>query len=340
MNIKRIQEDYYKSMLTYKVAIIIPTLNEERFIENCLASVMEQTFPFEEMDVMVVDGGSKDRTREIVKGISQRHPNVRLIDNPGRIQSIAFNIGVKNSDAPYIVRLDAHASYCKEYIETCVKHLKEDPSVGNSGGVWDIQPQRPELVPEASAILNQVKFGIGGASYRVGAAEGYADEVPFGSYPRKVIDEVGGMREDLARGEDNEFYSRIKKAGYKIYLDPKAVITYYARDTFKGNMKQMYANGLSIGKLLFIDRESVGLRHLVPLAFVISLIGSLILGCIWTPLFGLFGLVLGTYLLADIAATVSACMKFGWKYLLVLPLLFFLVHVSYGWGTIIGILKR
>lgn len=326
--------------MNYKVAIIIPTLNEERFIENCLTSVMDQTYPFEEMDVMVVDGGSKDRTREIVQRISEQHSNVRLIDNPGRIQSIAFNIGVKSSDAPYIVRLDAHASYCKEYIETCVKHLKEDHSVGNSGGVWDIQPQRPELVPEASAILNQVKFGIGGASYRVGAAEGYADEVPFGSYPRTVIDEVGGMREDLARGEDNEFFSRIKKAGYKIYLDPKAVITYYARDTFKGNMKQMYANGLSIGKLLFIDRESVGLRHLVPLAFVISLIGSLILGCIWTPLFGLFGLVLVAYLLADIAATISACRKFGWKYLLVLPLLFFLVHVSYGWGTIIGILKR
>lgn len=326
-------------MKDYKVAVVIPTLNEEKFIEGCLQSVLDQTFPFEEMDVMVVDGGSKDKTREIVNRISEVHPNVRLIPNPGKIQSIAFNIGVKESTAPYIVRLDAHASYGKEYIERCVKHLKEDPTVGNSGGVWDIQPQRPELVPEASAILNQVKFGIGGASYRVGAEEGYADEVPFGSYPRKVIDEVGGMREDLARGEDNEFYSRIKKVGYKIYLDPKAVITYYARDTFKGNMKQMYANGLSIGKLLYIDRESVGLRHLVPLAFVVSLIGSFVLGCIWTPLFGLFGLALGAYLLADIAATVAACAKFGWKYIVVLPLLFFLVHVSYGWGTIVGILK-
>ena len=100
-------------MRNYKVAIIIPTLNEERFIENCLISVMDQTFPFEEMDVMVVDGGSKDKTREIVQRISEQHPNVRLIDNPGRIQSIAFNIGVNNSDAPYIVRLDAHATYNK-----------------------------------------------------------------------------------------------------------------------------------------------------------------------------------------------------------------------------------
>ena len=313
-----------------KVAVIIPTLNEENFIERCLDSVMKQTFPFMEMDVMVVDGGSKDRTREIVNRISSTHTNVRLIDNPGKIQSIAFNLGVKESTAPYIIRLDAHASYSEEYIETCLKHLIELPDVGVSGGVWDIQPQHAGLVPEASAILNQVRFGIGGASYRVGATEGY---------PRRVIEEVGGMREDLARGEDNEFYSRIKKAGYSIYLDPKAVITYYARDSFKGIIKQMYANGLSIGRLLYIDRESISLRHMIPFIFVASIIGSLVLGCIWRPLLGLLSLVLIAYLMADIFATASACQKFGWKYALVLPLLFFMVHVSYGWGTIVGVLE-
>ena len=327
-------------MKEYKVAIVIPTLNEEKFIAKCLDSVMQQSFPFEDMDVMVVDGGSRDRTCEIVSNIVKEHPNVRLLLNPGKIQSIAFNLGVKNSTAPYIVRLDAHASYGKFYIETCIKHLMEDPTVGHSGGVWDIQPQRLGLVPEASAILNQVKFGIGGASYRIGAKEGYADEVPFGSYPRKVIEEVGGMREDLARGEDNEFYSRIKKAGYKIYLDPKAEITYYARDSFKGNANQMYANGLSIGKLLYVDRESIRLRHLIPLFFVVAIIGSVILGCIWMPLFWLFACVLGVYMSADLVATIFACKKFGWKYALVLSVLFFVVHVSYGWGTIIGICKR
>lgn len=325
--------------MRYKVAVIIPTLNEEKFIEQCLESVMQQTFAFEEMDVMVVDGGSKDRTREIVREISKKYQNVRLIPNPGKIQSIAFNIGVKESIAPYVVRLDAHATYCKEYIETCIKHLVEDPLVGNSGGVINIKPQRPGLVPEASAILNQVKFGIGGASYRVGAVEGYADEVPFGSYPRKIIEEIGGMREDLARGEDNEFYSRIMKAGYKIYLDPKAIITYYSRDTIVANMKQMYANGISIGKLLHIDRESVRLRHLVPFAFVGAIIGSVVLDCIGTPLFSSIALILGSYFLAAFVATILACRKFGWKYVAILPLLFFLVHISYGWGTIVGIVK-
>ena len=141
-------------MRNYKVAIIIPTLNEERFIENCLTSVMKQTFPFEEMDVMVVDGGSKDKTREIVQRISEQHPTVRLIDNPGRIQSIAFNIGVKASSAPYVVRLDAHATYNKVYIEKCLEIFSVKAHVlgcspellGNVGGVWNIRPQHSQLI--------------------------------------------------------------------------------------------------------------------------------------------------------------------------------------------------
>ena len=184
-----------------------------------------------------------------------------------------------------------------------------------------------------------MKFGIGGAAFRVGAKAGFVDTVPFGCFPRKVIEEIGGMREDLARGEDNEYNSRIHKAGYKVFLNPEVVCTYFSRDTIRANMKQMYANGVSIGKLLYIDRASVGLRHLVPLAFVLSLVGCLILGCIYTPMFLLFALIIGLYAFAAMTATVSACMKFGWKYCLTLPLMFFLVHISYGWGTIVGIMR-
>lgn len=332
----------------FRVAVIIPTLNEERFIENCLTSVMEQTFPFGAMDVMVVDGGSKDRTREIVQRISDSHPNVRLIDNPGRIQSIAFNIGVRASSAPYIVRLDAHATYNKVYIEKCLEIFSADAEVlgcapelvGNVGGVCAIRPQHAALIAETSAILNQVKFGIGGAAFRVGAKAGFVDTVPFGCFPRKVIDEIGGMREDLARGEDNEYNSRIHKAGYKVYLNPEVVCTYFSRDTIRANMKQMYANGVSIGKLLYIDRASVGLRHLVPLFFVLSLVASLIMGCIYTPILLLLAAIFGLYTFAALLATALACVKFGWKYFLTLSMMFFLVHISYGWGTIVGMLRR
>ena len=323
--------------MKYKVAVIIPTLNEEKFIARCLDSVINQSYPFEDMDVMVVDGGSQDRTREIVEKYHTKYENIRLLQNPGRIQSIAFNIGVKNSDASYIVRLDAHALYKPYYIEGCVRGLESDASRGNVGGQLDIQPQNNSLWAMTNAILNYSKFGIGGASYRVGAQAGNVDTVPFGSFPRKVITEIGGMRDDLPRGEDNEFNSRIKKAGYNIYFDPSIECVYYARPTFKASCKQMFANGESIGHLFYVDSDSIGLRHLIPLLFVLSIICGIILSFLWRPFFYLMISGLGLYFMCDFVASFKAAKKHGWKYFIPLFVMFFCVHVSYGWGTIVGL---
>lgn len=320
----------------YKVAVVIPILNEEKFIARCLDSVISQSYPFADIDVMVVDGGSKDRTKEIVTAYNKKHPNIRLLTNPRRIQSIAFNIGVQNSSAPYIVRLDAHALYKPYYIEGCMKGLEGDPKRGNVGGQWDIQPQNDSLWATTNAILNYSKFGIGGASYRVGAQAGNVDTVPFGSFPRTMIEKIGGMRDDLPRGEDNEFNSRIKKAGYDIYFDPAIECVYYARPTLKASCKQMYANGESIGHLFYVDRESIGLRHLVPLLFVVGIICGVLLSFVWLPFF--FALLAGLclYFTCDLLASVMAAKEHGWKYLLPLFIMFFCVHISYGWGTIVG----
>ena len=325
---------------TYEIAVIIPTLNEERFISRCLESVIAQTFPLEKMDIMVVDGGSRDNTRIIVEEYHRRYSNIRLINNPGRIQSIAFNIGVRNSTAPYIVRMDAHAFYKPFYIEGCIEGLKGDSNRGNVGGQWDIQPQNESLWAVTNAILNYSKFGIGGATYRVGANAGNVDTVPFGAFPRKVIDEIGGMRNDLPRGEDNEYNSRIKKAGYKIYFDPRIECVYYARSSFIASCKQMFANGESIGHLFYVDWDSIGFRHMVPLFFVIGILGGLMLSLIYHPFLCVLGAGLFLYFVCDLIASISASKKHGWKYCLPLFVLFFSVHISYGLGTIKGLVTR
>lgn len=322
--------------MEYKVAVIIPTLNEEKFIARCLDSVIEQSYPFRDMDVMVVDGGSNDRTREIVEEYGRKYINIRFIHNPGRIQSIAFNIGVVNSDAPYIVRLDAHALYKPYYIEGCIKGLEGDSKRGNVGGQWDIQPQNDSLWAITNAILNYSKFGIGGASYRIGAKAGDVDTVPFGSFPRTMIEKIGGMRDDLPRGEDNEFNSRIKRAGYSIYFDPAIECIYYARPTLKASCRQMYANGESIGHLFYVDRDSIGLRHMIPLIFVIGIIGGTILSLVFLPFVYLLLAGLCLYFLCDFVASLLAAKEHGWKFLLPLFVMFFCVHFSYGWGTIVG----
>lgn len=235
------------------------------------------------MDVMIIDGGSKDNTKDIVAEYQKSHQNIRFIENKKKIQSVAFNIGLKKSTAPYIIRLDAHAEYDSKYISLCIENLKQDEKRGNVGGRCNILPFNQSIWAQTNAILNHSRFGIGGAAFRVSNEAHNTDSVPFGAFPRKIIEKIGGMREDLPRGEDNEYNSRIRKAGYKIFFDPNIISSYFARPTLGASCKQMYANGNSIGYLYYIDREAIGIRHLIPLLFVVSGLFSIIISVLWSP---------------------------------------------------------
>lgn len=324
--------------MNYEVAIVIPTLNEERFISRCLDSIIKQTFKFEKMDVMIIDGGSNDKTKDIVAEYQKSHQNIRFIENKKKIQSVAFNIGFKKSTAPYIIRLDAHVEYDSKYISLCIENLKQDEKRGNVGGRCNILPFNQSLWAQTNAILNHSRFGIGGAAFRVSKEAHNTDSVPFGAFPRKIIEKIGGMREDLPRGEDNEYNSRIRKAGYKIFFDPNIISSYFARPTLGASCKQMYANGNSIGYLYYIDREAIGIRHLVPLLFVVSGLFSIIISVLWSPFCYVFCGGLALYLIADAIASIMGA-KDNVKCTLPLFILFFCVHVSYGMGTIAGLIK-
>lgn len=324
--------------MNYEVAIVIPTLNEERFISRCLNSIIKQTYEFEKMDVMIIDGGSTDNTKKIVAEYQKSHQNIRFIENKKKIQSVAFNIGLKKSTAPYIIRLDAHAEYDSKYISLCIENLKQDEKRGNVGGRCNILPFNQSIWAQTNAILNHSRFGIGGAAFRVSNEAHNTDSVPFGAFPRKIIEKIGGMREDLPRGEDNEYNSRIRKAGYKIFFDPNIISSYFARPTLGASCKQMYANGNSIGYLCYIDREAIGIRHLVPLLFVVSGLFSIIISVLWSPFCYVFCGGLALYLIADAIASIMGA-KDNVKCTLPLFILFFCVHVSYGMGTIAGLIK-
>lgn len=324
--------------MNYEVAIVIPTLNEERFISRCLNSIIKQTYEFEKMDVMIIDGGSNDKTKDIVAEYQKSHQNIRFIENKKKIQSVAFNIGFKKSTAPYIIRLDAHAEYDSKYISLCIENLKQDEKRGNVGGRCNILPFNQSIWAQTNAILNHSRFGIGGAAFRVSKEAHNTDSVPFGAFPRKIIEKIGGMREDLPRGEDNEYNSRIRKAGYKIFFDPNIISSYFARPTLGASCKQMYANGNSIGYLYYIDREAIGIRHLVPLLFVVSGLFSIIISVLWSPFCYVFCGGLALYLIADAMASIMGA-KDNVKCTLPLFILFFCVHVSYGMGTIAGLIK-
>jgi len=320
------------------ISIIIPSLNEERYLNRCLDSVFEQSYPIDCMEVFVVDGQSTDSTRDIVLNYMEDHPNLHLVDNPQRYQSVAFNIGVEKSAGDVIIRLDAHTDYHSEYIARCVAHLKTG-GYGNVGGRWLIKPGSDTTMGKAIALMNSSAFVIGGADFRVGTEKKLVDTVPFGAFPREVLAHIGGMDEDLIRGEDNEYNGRIRSAGFKILFDPEIISYYVSRPDLSSFLSQMYNNGKSIGILLRQSPFSVSLRHLVPLMFFLFLFTGSILSFFFYPARLILFPVLGIYFFANIYFSLKSARQAMLKAFPHMVAATFLTHLMYGVGTVVGIFR-
>jgi glycosyltransferase involved in cell wall biosynthesis len=318
------------------VTLIIPTLNEENFIRQCLWSAYKQSYPVDLTEILIVDGGSTDKTLSVAKDEQAEHPNVTILKNNKRIQSSAFNLGVSCSKGSIIIRWDAHCSYDPDYIHFCVlNHIEGD--YGNVGGSIKVLPGSQTLMSSNIALINSSAFGLGGAPFRRKSERAFVDTVPFGAFRKEVIKEIGPMNDQLPRGEDNEYNSRIKKAGYKILLDPRIKSSYFARKDLKSFLRQMYTNGFSVGVLLIISASHVGKRHIVPLLFLLFLFSGLLVSFVSPLLISVFIVILAAYSILNLVYAFKACVG---KDIRIIPLMFysvFLVHVCYGWGTLIGI---
>lgn len=320
------------------VSVVLPVLDEALFIDRCLASVLDQDYPRDRLEVLVLDGGSRDDTPARVAAFAKDHPQVRLLANPGRTQAKAFNLGVRQARGDVIVRMDAHAEYDPSYLRLCVQTL-EETGAANVGGVWNTAPGGAGLLARAIAVAYSERFGAGGARFRVGGQAGPVDTVPFGAFRRDVLERVGGMDERLPRGEDNEFNGRLRSAGLTVYFDPRIVCTYYARASLRAFLGQMFANGLYHVPTLLVNRRGLSPRHLAPAAFVLVLLAGAALGFVWSPVWWAAAAMMGAYLLADAAASLSAAARRGWVYAAVLPWLFLLMHLAYGMGTLAGVFR-
>lgn len=315
------------------MALIIPTLNEELFIEDCLNSVYSQTVPQECMEVWVIDGNSSDGTEEIVRKWMQFHPNLHWLNNPKVVQSAAFNLGVANTQSSIVLRMDAHATFDKDYVRLCVDFLQSHPTCGNVGGKWKVIPYNDTSISRSIAQLHTSTFGVGQAAHKKGAMARQVESVSFGAFPREVLNKVGPMNETLRRGEDNEFNARIIKAGYSVWFVPQIQFTYYSRKNTKSLLRQIYANGFSIGRLLSLDPTVVSVRHIVPLFVICTLAVLILCSCFFTWAIWLSAFLAALYLLLDVFFTIEAACHSKQPIALPLIWLFPLTHLTYGLGT-------
>ncbi len=320
-----------------KLSVICPIYNEEKHIAACLDSILRQDFPKEELEVLLVDGMSTDRTREIVQQYTAQYPFIFLLDNPKRIVPTGLNIGIRVAQGEVIIRLDAHAIYPDNYFSALVDKLFA-LNADNVGGLCRTLPAKDTPMCEAIAAALSSPFGMGDSHFRIGTnKEMQVDTVPFGCFRREVFDKIGYFDEELVRNQDDEFNGRIIKFGGHIYLIPSVVIDYYGRDSIGKLSKMFYQYGLFkplVNKKL---GNPASVRQFFPFFFVLGLIIGLILSLASTFFRILYIAVLALYIF--LAAYYSIRQVKGLKRIFLLMGTFFVIHVSYGWGYLRGMFK-
>ena len=316
------------------VSITIPCKNEEKYIAPCLQSIVEADYPHELLRVFVVDGRSEDRTREIVKRFEDHYSYIQLIDNPKEVTPVALNLGLQHSNSDVKIILGAHSTIDSSFIQRNVDVLTSHPEIGCSGGVIDNVNENESA--EIIALAMSSSFGVGNAHFRTGGAEGYVDTVAFGAYRKEVFEKIGFFDEELVRNQDDEFNYRLLKNGFKIYLDKKIRSSYSVRGDFKKLFKQYFQYGYWKVYVNLKHKSITTIRQLVPLLFVkyliVGLVGSLMIPSFtYVYLLGLFFyLFVGVYFALKKTTVASKVFK--------VLMVFFVLHTSYGYGYLRGVL--
>lgn len=326
------------------VSIVIPILNEKQYIAKCIDSVLLQDYPQDSYEILLVDGGSTDGTREIISQYILEYKNMKLLDNPMHIAPSAMNIGITNASGDLIIIMGAHADYASDYVSKCVKWSQitraenvGGPAFARGEGFWG----------KAIEYAHYSPFGLGGADFRTGEYEGETDTVFGGAFRRGVFEQVGLYDERLVRNQDIELNSRIRAAGGKIFITPEIRSTYYCRSNLKDLWRQNYNNGLWSIYTSRVSKTALSFRHFVPLLFVSGLIISMFLMIFGSAIQSEYSwyafplpvmLCAGSYLMAVTYFSLIASIKNGVGYFFPLLAVFATLHVSYGLGSIKGLL--
>jgi glycosyltransferase involved in cell wall biosynthesis len=328
-----------------RVSVIVPCYNEARTIRPLLEAVAGQTYPSDDVEVVIADALSTDGTREEIYAFQavRGSPKVRVIDNPMRAIPTGLNLALATAQADTIVRLDAHCIPFPDYIARCLAAL--DAGHGeNVGGVWEIQPSGEGWISRSIAAAAAHPLGAGDARYRLGTEAGEVDTVPFGAYRKSLVERLGGYDESLLTNEDYELNVRIRKSGGRIWIDPLIRSIYIARSSLAALARQYWRYGYWKARMFRKHPDTIRWRQLSPL-LVLSL-ALLALASPWSSLArSLFGLVTLIYSLALLAAGVQVALRERRPAMtLGVPLAIATMHLTWGtaflWSLLLSLFRK
>jgi len=315
-------------------SIIVPCYNEEATILHLLNAILAQTYPRAQMELVIADGMSTDSTRAVIADFQTRHADlsIRVVNNTAGTIPAALNQAIAESRGELIIRLDAHSMPIPEYVARCVA-AHEAGKGANIGGVWEIRPSAKTWIAESISFAAAHPLGVGDAMYRLHAKEGAVDTVPFGSFRRSLLEQIGGFDETLLANEDYEFNTRARQAGGVIWLDPSIRSVYFSRGTLRQLARQYWRYGFWKLKMLKRYPQTLRWRQALPPLFVLSLAALLVLSLFSGLARWLLAAQILLYSFALIAAGVKLALQKQKLFLWMgLPLAIATMHMAWGAG--------
>jgi glycosyltransferase involved in cell wall biosynthesis len=315
------------------VTIAMPCLNEQRFIERCVRSVIEQDYPPDRMEIIVADGMSTDATRDILARLVSVDERIRVIDNPERIQAAGMNATIRAARGEVVVRMDVHCEYASNYVRKCVEVL-EQTGADNVGGAQRAHATTAFQRALCAALTSPL--GVGGAKYRSAQNEGFVDTVFLGAFRRCVFDRFGMYDPRADTNEDAELNQRIVAGGGKVYLSREIVVHYHPRASFRALAKQYFRYGRGRARTLLKHKKLPSVRPALPFLMVTGA----------TALFAtrhlhpLTPVALGAYTLVTAAEAVRVGRGAGLAAVPAVWAMFPVLHVAHGVGFAAGLVHH
>lgn len=323
------------------VSVCVVAYNEQKYLGRLLQDIVSQTYPHDGIEVVLIDSLSEDGTKQMMEdfktGYGSDFRNIQVLDNPGRIQAAGWNVAIDHFTGDVLSRIDAHARIAPDFVGKVVANMEQGEMI-----VGGQRPCRMDSRTEWADILLRVENSLFGSSINPSKREAkkqYVKTVFHASYRREVFEKVGHFSEFLLRTEDNEMHYRMRQAGYRICYDPEIVSYQYARSDLRKMVKQKYGNGYWIGLTLKICPGCISVYHLIPCAFVLSIVCTGILALL--GYWHLFAVMWGAYFLFCIISTAASSIHAPFnRYLFLMPVLFPVLHVAYGAGSVMGLLGK
>lgn len=318
------------------VSIIMPVRNEATFISQSLGSVLSQDYPDDRMEVVLADGMSTDATRAMALDLQTEHNRLYIVNNPGMIVSTGLNEAIRRARGEIIVRIDGHTIIAQDYVRTCVEALYRTSADNVGGKMTAVGTTR---IGQAVALATSSPFGVGGARFHYSDREEWVDTVYMGAWRKDVFDQIGFFDEELIRDQDDEFNYRLREKGGRILLSPRIKSRYTVRGTLQSLWRQYYQYGYWKVRVFQKHPHQMRPRQFVPSALVVALVASALLAMAWPPaVSGLVGLICA-YLLVSGVASARLAVESGWRHLALLPVVFGILHFSYGLGFLVGLIR-